>query len=252
MSAYILHSRCAAEPVVNPPLDEEEFTKYFMDERFKFWNNRRFEVTRRRRTRRNFMVANVGYKEEDDMHDAEEEEFKDEWRVKSIVEDVWKAELYAHVHRKARENVPLRDPEVATRSDRLADVTAEAYRRHLVDQNRPVLTHELADFENPYMMKRSALERLLQERCVRSALQERCLPRLLERHPDLVKLRAQAALPPEVLEPLAAFRGDTHWHFDARERLVQKLGAAGAALDAVAAASVGDGAGSTEQGRILQ
>ena len=50
-----------------------------------------------------------------------------------------------------------------------------------------VLTHELADFENPYMMRRSALERLLQERVVRNQLDERCLPRLLDRHPDLVK-----------------------------------------------------------------
>jgi hypothetical protein len=38
-----------------------------------------------------------------------------------------------------------------------------------------------------------------------------------------VKLRRQAALPPEMLEPLAAFRGDVRWHFDARERLEQKL-----------------------------
>ena len=38
-----------------------------------------------------------------------------------------------------------------------------------------------------------------------------------------MKLRRQAALPPETLEPLAAFRGDVRWHFDARERLEQKL-----------------------------
>jgi len=38
-----------------------------------------------------------------------------------------------------------------------------------------------------------------------------------------VKLRRQAALPPETLEPLAAFRGDVRLHFDARERLEQKL-----------------------------
>ena len=38
-----------------------------------------------------------------------------------------------------------------------------------------------------------------------------------------MKLRRQAALPPEPLEPLAAFRGDVRWHFDARERLQQKL-----------------------------
>ena len=30
-------------------------------------------------------------------------------------------------------------------------------------------------------------------------------------------------MPPEVLEPLAAFRGDVRWSFDSRERLRQKL-----------------------------
>ena len=96
-----------------------------------------------------------------------------------------------------------------------------------------MLTHELADFENPYMMKRSGMERLLHEGCVRNQLDERCLPRLLDQHPDLTKLRRQAALPAEVLEPLAAFRGDVRWHFDARERLSQKLQAANAALQAI-------------------
>ena len=45
---------------------------------------------------------------------------------------------------------------------------------------------------------------------------------------DLVKLRRQAALPPEALEPLSAFRGDVRWHFDARQRLEQKLQGAAA------------------------
>ena len=38
-----------------------------------------------------------------------------------------------------------------------------------------------------------------------------------------MKLRRQAQLPPEALEPLSAFRGDTRWSFDSRERLQQKL-----------------------------
>ena len=43
---------------------------------------------------------------------------------------------------------------------------------------------------------------------------------------DLVKLRREAPLPPEVMEPLAAFRGDVRWHFEATERLEQKLAGA--------------------------
>ncbi|CDI86258.1 hypothetical protein, conserved [Eimeria praecox] len=54
----------------------------------------------------------------------------------------------------------------------------------------------------------------------------------LDRRPDLVKLRLsvsaqlhQAKLPPEVVEPLAAFHGLTNYNFDKRTRLQQKVNA---------------------------
>jgi len=233
--AYLLHCKGTLEPKVKPPLAEDEFEEIYRHERWLHQNSRRSEVARRRRRRRNYFQLNAGYTEEDETYEAEQEEFDDAWRAKSLVEDVWKAEYYQQLCRKAREDIPEREP-LAARTDRVADVAAAALRSHYTEQNRPVLTHELADYENPYMMKHSALERLLQERCVRNKLDERCLPRLLESRPDLVKLRTEAALPPEVLEPLAAFRGDVRWHFDARERLAQKLEAADSALEAVVVA----------------
>jgi len=137
----------------------------------------------------------------------------------------------------AKIEVPTRDgverKGIATRTDILSDVAADALRSHLLDQNRPVLTHEFADFENPYMMKRSALERVLQEHCVRNQLDDKVMHRLLDKQPDLVKLRREAPLPPEVLEPLAAFRGDVRWSFDARVRLQQKIEDANVALDTI-------------------
>jgi len=238
-SAYLMHCRGALSPKVVPPLGkvggDKDFEEVFKDERDKFRNGRRMEVLRRRRKRRNYMLLNSGYEEPEPRYEAEEQEFTAPWRAKSMAEDVWKAEYYTHLYRKAHADIPEHEP-LATRHDRLSDVTAEAYRRHVLDQNRPVLTHELADFENPYMMKRSALERVLQERCTRNQLDERVMPRLLERHPDLVRLRAEAPMPPEVLEPLAAFRGDSRWSFDARERLAQKLEGASAALGTLAEA----------------
>lgn len=239
LSAWALHSTGRLEPKVQVPPPafmaeewREKFEELFRSERWLYQNGRRQELTRRRRQRRNFLQNNSGFKEEGEVYEAEEIEFKEPWRVKSIVEDCWKAEYYRLLHRKAREDIPEREP-LAARSDRLADVVAGALRTHYTEQNRPVLTHELADFDNPYMMKHSALERLLQERCVRNKLDERCLPRLLERQQDLTKLRREAQLPPEVLEPLAAFRGDVRWHFDGRERLALKLRGAELTLEAV-------------------
>lgn len=229
--AFMLHTKQLLEPKA-PPMDRAGFESIFKDVQAKFFQNRAKEVTKRRRQRRDYTRKNSGYKEDEEVPQVHDAEFEGPWRQSSIVEDLWKSEYYQAIHREARKSIPERGL-LATRTDRLADVAAAAYRKHITDQNRPVLTHELADFENPYMMRRSALDRLLQERCVRNQLDERCVPRLLDNHPDLVKLRAQAALPPEVLEPLAAFRGDSRWHFDSRERLGQKLADAAEALNAV-------------------
>ncbi|CAJ1370339.1 unnamed protein product [Effrenium voratum] len=219
------------------PRDEafELFMQLYKAEREGHFAQRRWDITRRKRSRRVFGLLNRGYKEVEEEHEAQEEEFSDDWRKKSILEDLWKAEYYRHHHRRLREDIPERESpgRLALRTDQVADVVASALRSEYADQNRPVLTHELADYENPYMMKRSAMERLLQERCVRNQLDERVMPRLLDKDPDLVKLRREAALPPEVLEPLAAFRGDVRWNFDARERLAQKVDAASAALDMI-------------------
>ena len=47
--------------------------------------------------------------------------------------------------------------------------------------------------------------------------------RWLDSRPVLAKLRSKAQLPPEVLEPLHAFRGDVRWH--AAVTLALRLGA---------------------------
>jgi hypothetical protein len=234
--AFLLHRKEKLKPKVSPPLDEEQFELLFKEERRLFWNSRRNDVRKRRGKRRNYFLLNAGYEEPDDVYEAEEQEFSSDWRLKSILEDGWKAEYHSHLHRLADQMIPERE-HLASRADRISDILSAALRSHVTEQNRPVLTHELADFENPYMTKRSSMERLLQERCLRNQLDERCMPRVLDQLPSLVKLRSKASLPPEVLEPLAAFRGDTQWHFDPRERLAQKLSSVDSALATVVASS---------------
>lgn len=226
------HNSSRLRPKADLIEDQDFFEKLFKDERKLWWNGRRTEIRGRRNKRRNHFLLNAGYQEDDDVYEAEEPEFEADWRLKSILEDCWKSDYHVHLERLSKQMIPERQP-LATRTDRTADVLASALRSHVTEQNRPVLTHELADFENPYMTKRSAMERLLSERCVRNQLDERVLPRLLEKEPTLVKLQGEANLPPEVLEPLAAFRGDTRWHFDARERLGQKLSTVDTALAAI-------------------
>lgn len=238
-SAYVKHRQGKLK--VSGVLEREDFEETYKKTWDLFRRDRAREVQRRRRTKRNYARLNAGYTEEEAVYDPEEPEFQGEHRVKSMAEDYWKAEYYQRLCRDLEDFVPEREPRSAPRSDRLLDVFGAALRAHIAEQNRPTLTHELADFENPYMMKRSAAQRILQERCVRNQLDERCLPRLLDNQPDLVKLRAKAPMPPEVLEPLAAFRGDVRWHFDARERLLQKLRAADTALSALVS-SAGDAA----------
>ncbi|CAK9005249.1 unnamed protein product [Durusdinium trenchii] len=213
-----------------------EFIRIFNEERDEFQKQRRLKsLLRKGQAKTTFTMLNRGYTEEEEEYEAEDVEFQDEWRKKSIVEDYWKADDYVQTFKKLRKDLEQQKPwpRLGARTDRFVDVLRDAAAAEVLDHERPVLTHELADFANPYMMKRSAAERLLHERCVRNALDERVMPRLLDAQADLLRLRREAPMPPEVLEPLAAFRGDVRWSFDSRERLRQKLRGINVALDAI-------------------
>eukprot|EP00916_Digyalum_oweni_P014722 GHVL01024114.1.p1 GENE.GHVL01024114.1~~GHVL01024114.1.p1 ORF type:complete len:451 (+),score=54.80 GHVL01024114.1:29-1381(+) len=149
-------------------------------------------------------------------------------RRKSLVEDRHKAEVYQQVCEKLDEQWKSN---ASCRGDRMFDVMADAIREDLRDTSRPTLVNELADYDNPYMMKKSALERLMHDQCVRNALDESQVETVLNNRPDLIKLRLKAKPPPEVLEPLHAFRGDTEYHFDAKKRLEKKCDGVNFLLD---------------------
>lgn len=161
----------------------------------------------------------------------------DNWRftkdnsIKSLVEDVWKADRYVWLCQRLSSRLMQEGSEI--QSDDLLSVLKRATEKYLKTQGRPVLTNELADFENPYMMKKSTMERLLHEGCVRNKLEESLVPDVLNSDPELTKLRTQADMPPEILEPLQAFRGMTDWSFDPEIRIEQKLVNLNAFLDQV-------------------
>lgn len=112
------------------------------------------------------------------------------------------------------------------------DVMTRAVRDEMVDHARPVFNTLLEDFSHPYMAKYYMMRNILMERS-RNKMDESMIDQYLMNRPDLTKLRLEAPMPPEVLEPLAAFRGDTRWSFDARRRLSQKLEGTLAALDSI-------------------
>jgi len=242
-SVYALHRRRMLEPLHPKDADVnlEDFERWYRDVLHKFKVGRFTQKLARRRATRNYRVANTGYEEQEELPEADEPEFRFPHRAKSIIEDLWKAEYYERLHTMAHEQVPDRSGTPALQqSDRFSDVFAASFRENWKEQNRPVLTHELADFENPFMMKQSALERAYQELCVRDRLDERVLPRVLEKTASLTKLRSKAHLPPEAVEPVAAFRGDATWSFNASRRLAQKLDGARSALQAVRESKGGD------------
>ncbi|KAF8819385.1 hypothetical protein IE077_001084, partial [Cardiosporidium cionae] len=152
--------------------------------------------------------------------DSDDSERKRDETV-SLIEDRFKAEMYEDIVKQVdsrwetKETIPVR----------FFDVMSEAIRDDLLEQSRPILINEFADYENPYMMKRSTIKRLLEERCVRNKLDESLVESYLDRRPDLLKLRVKGKMPPEVVEPLMAFRGDVQYHFDARTNLENRLDA---------------------------
>jgi len=213
-----------------------EFRGIFKVLRLKFGAERakvKSKLRRRREARRQHrQMSNVGYTEDDPMPPVESELFAEPHLTNSMVEDRWKAEYYLNACNQIDATFPPRAAAIS--SDCFNDILRLALRLHARDEVRPVLTHELADSPNPYTLKRAALERLLHHGVVRNKLEESLVEKFLDASPGLAKLRASADAPPELTEPLAAFRGLTDWSCDPRERLRQKLVAINLALDGAA------------------
>ena len=171
--------------------------------------------------RRKAATENEGYSEAVVEPVIEHWRFSPETRINSLIEDKWKADHYVNMCAKITRM--LSRGESAIDSDLLEDVLVRAAEKFLRNESRPVLTNELSDFYNPFMMKKATSERLLHEACVRNKLEESLVKEVLNTDPQLIKLRSQADLPPEILEPLQAFRGVTDWSFDPEVRMTQKL-----------------------------
>ena len=191
--------------------------------------------------RRKAGAENEGYSEPVVEPPLEHWRFQKDNVVKSLVEDKWKSDYYAFVCAKIQET--LGPNASAIDSDDFVSVLRRATEKYLRNESRPVLTNELSDYYNPFMMKKSTTERLLHEGCVRNKLEESLVPAFIDQQTEFVKLRSQAELPPEVLEPLQAFRGIVNWSFDPEKRMDQKLDGIQHLLDDIAGES-----GDTEGG----
>lgn len=183
--------------------------------------------------------------EEDDEQYITSANFSEPVELLSLAEDLHKAEIYVQTTEKLEQQWPAAGGVArGVQGDQFFDVMAAAVREDLQDQSRPVLVNELTDLENPYSMKREALRRLVLHSCTRNCLDETLTDTLLDRRADLQRLRSKARLPPEVLEPLAAFVGITRFSFDRRTRLNQKATAVQRALRQM---SVDDGVNAANQ-----
>ncbi|EPR60336.1 hypothetical protein TGGT1_235398 [Toxoplasma gondii GT1] len=181
--------------------------------------------------RRHKVKAQRLRQEEDDDHYITSANFSEPVELLSLAEDLHKAEIYTQTTEKLEKQWPAAGGVAkGIQGDQFFDVMAAAVREDLQDQSRPVLVNELTDHENPYCMKREALRRLVLHACTRNCLDETLTDTLLDRRADLQRLRSKARLPPEVLEPLAAFVGITRFSFDRRARLNQKVTAVQHAL----------------------
>ena len=172
--------------------------------------------------RRKASAENEGYSEPVVEPVMDHWRFKPQTVQKSLVEDKWKADNYVKMCAKIRSLLGA-NSSAAVDSDAFLDVLRRASDIFLRNESRPVLTNELGDFDNPFMMRKMCTERLLHETCVRNKLEESLVNELLENDVQLIKLKSQAEIPPEVLEPLQAFRGVTDWSFDPETRMCQKL-----------------------------
>jgi hypothetical protein len=183
--------------------------------------------------KRKSAAENEGYSEPVVEPPLEHWRFQRDAVLGSLVEDKWRADSYASLCSQISNVLDLDSSVEGPASDSFKSVLKRATEKYLRNEGRPVLTNELADFSNPYMMKRASMKRLLHEGCVRNKLEESLVPELLEKSIELAKLRSEADMPPEVLEPLQAFRGITDWSFDPEIRMEQKLANLNALMDEI-------------------
>lgn len=173
--------------------------------------------------KRKATAENEGYSEPVIEPAVDNWRFSKENSIRSLIEDQWKADEYASLCARLADKLRISSDTAPIDSDSFTTVLKRATERYLRAEGRPILTNELADYSNPYMMRKAAMERLLHEGCVRNKLEETLVEQVIDNDPELTKLRSQADLPPEILEPLQAFRGITAWSFDPEIRMEQKL-----------------------------
>lgn len=177
----------------------------------------------------------------DKLEEGRDEALAEDLKLAGVYEDAfrrYRSNPYtASLFESAEEQSPadaggVHRNENSALSSRFADVWGRALQDDALEAQRPVLNLELSDYETPYMMKREAMKRLLLSHC-RNPLDFRLVETFLNKRPDLIKARAEARAPPEVFEPLMAFRGDRTWRYDARELGVGKLEGINEVLDRV-------------------
>eukprot|EP00913_Durusdinium_trenchii_P019621 g18445.t1 len=133
-----------------------EFIRIFNEERDEFQKQRRLKsLLRKGQAKTTFTMLNRGYTEEEEEYEAEDVEFQDEWRKKSIVEDYWKADDYDLEQQKPW-------PRLGARTDRFVDVLRDAAAAEVLDHERPVL-EPLAAFRGDVRWSFDSRERLRQK-----------------------------------------------------------------------------------------
>jgi hypothetical protein len=208
------------QKLTNPPafVDYDDFKKYH---RAAVAVIRREEEKAKAPKKRKAQAENEGYTEPVVEPVIDHPRFTPDHVTKSVVEDKWKSEFYSNLCNSVNEI--LSPHSAAVDSDAFMHVLKRATAQYVRAESRPVLTNELADYDNPYMMKKATTERLLNQNCVRNKLEESLVSQFIDSRPDMIKLRSEAELPPEVLEPLQAFRGITNWSMNPEIRMNQKL-----------------------------
>ncbi|KAK1936059.1 hypothetical protein X943_001185 [Babesia divergens] len=155
--------------------------------------------------------------------------FENETETDSLVSDVHKAAAYDDIQSMLSTIRPVPQDML---TDSFLHVMSRAIASNIARVERPILCNELSDFESSYAMQRAALRNLIVNTCTRNAFEEVRVDRFLDKLSFSTQrlnvgfpppILDHAPLPPEVLEPLVAFRGFNTYSFDSCTRLAQKL-----------------------------
>lgn len=138
----------------------------------------------------------------------------------TLIEDLYKAYIYGKSFMLLQNQYMT----VHKISNDFIYVMINTIRQNILEKIKPTLINEFGVYKNPFMLFKNALFNFILYEFVKNPYEETLIEDYINKNIQLNILKLNSAsVPAEVFEPLVAFRGDTLYNFDLKERFADSV-----------------------------